>query len=350
MPRVHEVAKELGVSSKEVLAKLDQMGEPAASHSSTIDDGVAARLKHEIADGGTPRAEAVATAPLTRAGAGPLETSGGHEPAGSGGTAAPAKQAEGEEQEGTSGALGGPSEDAKAPKKAPKKRFGLFRRKERPARSRGARILSQIAELPLLVLVAFLIAVVIKTFIMQAFYIPSGSMKPTLQIGDRVLVEKVTGWLGGPGRGDVVVFARNTFSGEKGPDLPWYRDAQNYVKELLGLPTGREEDYIKRIVAVGGDTIRYEGSPRELYVNGEKVEEDYLPRLDNSSSSIVAGNCPGRMKASENGCVVPAGTVFVMGDNRNNSADSRSIGPVDEDKIVGEAFVIIWPPSDFGGL
>ena len=345
MPRVHEIAKELGVSSKEVLTKLDQMGEPAASHSSAIDDGVAARLKQEISDGGFPHPPSIATSPLTKA----EEGSNASSPTGSG--------------DSTQGAAGGtgtaaastaaekPGEDADSPaKKKPKRRFGIFPRKERPTRSRRARILSQIAELPLLVLVAFLIAVVIKTFIMQAFYIPSGSMKPTLQIGDRVLVEKVTSWLGGPGPGDVVVFARNTFPGKKGPDLPWYRDAQNYVRELLGLPTGREEDYIKRIVAEGGDTIRYEGSPRELYVNGEKVEEDYLPRPDNSSSSIVAGNCPAKMKASENGCVVPAGTVFVMGDNRNNSADSRSIGPVDEDKIVGKAFVIIWPPSDFGGL
>ena len=341
MARVHELAKELGVSSKEVLAKLDQMGEPAASHSSTIDDGVAARLKSEIADGGIPNREPVATAPLTRAG------SEAREPDGAAKTVAPPRQ---EAAEGAPGAAVATSPGASDTDEKPKKRFGLFRRKERPKRSRRARILGQIAELPLLVLVAFVIAVVIKTFIMQAFYIPSGSMKPTLQVGDRVLVEKVTSWLGGPGHGDVVVFARNTFPGDKGPDLPWYKDVQNYVRELLGLPTGREEDYIKRIVAVGGDTIRYEGSPRELYVNGEKVEEDYLPKPDNSSSSIVAGSCPGKMKASENGCVVPAGTVFVMGDNRNNSADSRSIGPVDEDKIVGKAFVIIWPPADFGWL
>ena len=326
MPRIHEVAKELGVSSKEVLERLDRMGEPVASPASSIDDAVAARLREEISNGGpAPQAEPVATAPLSRPGTTPSPT---------------------DSSATDSSATGAPATEEK------KKRFGLFRRrKQRPKRSRKARILSQIAELPLLVLVAFLIAVVIKTFIMQAFYIPSGSMKPTLQIGDRVLVEKVTNWLGGPGQGDVVVFARNVFPGKEGPDVPWYRDVQNYVRELLGLPTGREEDYIKRIVAVGGDTIRYEGSPRQLYVNGEEVKEDYLPRPDNVSSPITPGsNCPGQMKSSEDGCVVPAGTVFVMGDNRNNSADSRTIGPVAEDKIVGRAFVIIWPPSDFGGL
>ena len=241
--------------------------------------------------------------------------------------------------------------DRGEPTERKKKRFGIFpRRRDKPPKSRRARVLSQIAELPLLILVAFLIAVVIKTFIMQAFYIPSGSMKPTLQVGDRVLVEKVTNWFGGPGYGDVVVFARDVFPGRKGPDDPWYTDAKNYVRELLGLPTGQEEDYIKRVVALGGDTILYEGSPRELTVNGETVDEDYLPKPDNSSSSITASNCPAKMKESTDGCVVPAGSVFVMGDNRDNSADSRSIGPVDEEKIVGRAFIIIWPPSDFGTL
>ena len=351
MPRVHEVAKELGVSSKEVLDRLDRMGEPATSHASSIDDTVAARLRYDASNGaGDPGStgEPVATAPLTRAGPPGDGLSDTNESA----------VTSGDEITGVSGASDetgdaqvGAAATSDEGAGAEKKRFGLFRRKERPKKSRGRRVLSQIAELPLLVFVAFLIAVIIKTFIMQAFYIPSGSMKPTLQVGDRVLVEKVTGWFGGPGHGDVVVFARNVFDGKKGPDLPWYRDAQNYVRELLGLPTGREEDYIKRIVAMGGDTIRYEGSPRQLYVNGEEVdEEDYLPRPDNASSSITPNNCPGKMKSSEDGCVVPAGSVFVMGDNRDNSADSRSIGPVEEDKIVGRAFVIIWPPSDFGGL
>lgn len=233
---------------------------------------------------------------------------------------------------------------------APKRRRFLRRRKKRPPKSLGARIVSGVAEIPLLVLAAFLIAVVIKTFIMQAFYIPSGSMRPTLEVGDRVLVEKVSGLFGGPGRGSVVVFARHVFTGVQRPDLPWYEDVRDYIRELLGLPTGREEDYIKRVVAVGGDTVRYEGTPRELIVNGEKVEEDYLKSPDNSSQHILPNDCPPKMESSEGGCLVPAGTVFVMGDNRNNSADSRAIGPVDEDKIVGKAFVVIWPPSNLGGL
>lgn len=359
MPRVHEVAKELGISSKEVLERLDRMGEPAKSHSSTIDDNVAERLR----DGsGTSLASAPsAGGSLDAAGNGEAPVAGtSPEPvaatAASGDGAADPETGDAEATAPASGSSVATETrdeqgDAKpaASDTAPKRR-GLFRRKPKPIRSRGRRILAQIAELPLLVFVAFLIAVVIKTFIMQAFYIPSGSMKPTLQVGDRVLVEKVTSWLGGPGRGDVVVFARNVFPGKKGPDLPWYRDAQNYVRELLGLPTGREEDYIKRIVAESGDTIRYDGSPRELFVNGEKVEEDYLPRPDRGSTFIRSGDCPPKMDSTDGGCLVPAGKVFVMGDNRANSADSRSIGPVDEEKIVGRAFVVIWPLSNFGGL
>lgn len=328
MPRVHEVAAELGVSSKEVLDRLDRMGEPASSQSTSIDDGVAERLRNDMSNGaGAPGSDGAGAAA-----AGASTTTAAPE----GGRDADA------EAEAKAGSDTTPAEE--------KKRWGLFRRKERPKKSRGARILTQIAELPLLVFVAFLIAVIIKTFLMQAFFIPSGSMKPTLRVGNRVLVEKVTGWFGGPGHGDVVVFARDVFQGNKGPDLPWYRDGQNYVRELLGLPTGQEEDYIKRIVAVGGDTIRYAGSPRQLYVNGDVVKEDYLPKADGASSPITANSCPSKMKSSENGCLVPAGTVFVMGDNRNNSADSRSIGPVGEDKIIGRAFVVIWPLEDFGGL
>jgi signal peptidase I len=293
----------------------------------------------------------VATAPLERTG----PPADGETPASPAAETATTTPSDASEREVTStgpevGKTGPPVADHGDPMERKKKRFGIFPRRDKPPKSRRSRIISQIAELPLLILVAFLIAVVIKTFIMQAFYIPSGSMKPTLQVGDRVLVEKVTNWFGGPGYGDVVVFARDVFPGRKGPDVPWYSDAKNYVRELLGLPTGQEEDYIKRVVALGGDTIRYEGSPRELIVNDEKVDEDYLPKPDNSSSSITASNCPAKMKESTDGCVVPAGSVFVMGDNRDNSADSRSIGPVDEEKIVGRAFVIIWPPSDFGTL
>ena len=346
MPRVHELAKELGVSSQEVLARLERMGEPAKTHSSTIGESVAARLRTDSGASLAAAPPAGGSVDADKVAPGASSTGGSPDAATRAGDGGPA---------------GATTTMPRPPSPPPpttdgngttprKRRRRLFRRKPKPIRSRGARILAQVAELPLLVLVAFLIAVVIKTFIMQAFYIPSGSMKPTLQVGDRVLVEKITGRLGGPAHGDVVVFARNVFPGNRGPDVPWYKDVQNYLRELLGLPTGREEDYIKRIVAEGGDSIRYEGTPRELFVNNEKVDEDYLKRPDNGSTTITSKNCPSKMKSADEGCLVPTGTVFVMGDNRDNSADSRSIGPVDEDKIIGRAFVVIWPPSNFTGL
>jgi signal peptidase I len=206
-------------------------------------------------------------------------------------------------------------------------------------------------ELPLLILLAFVMAVIIKTFLVQAFFIPSGSMSPTLHVGDRVLVEKVSYRFGEAERGDVVVFAQSVF-GRSTPDLPWQLDARNFLRELLGLPTGSEQDYIKRIVAVGGDTVRYSGTPRRLVVNGEVVREPYMrARRDRFSPSLAASDCRRlRMQAVADGCRVPEGRVFVMGDNRSNSEDSRAIGPIKETKIVGHAFVIIWPAGDFGGI
>lgn len=219
-----------------------------------------------------------------------------------------------------------------------------------PKRSGGKSWLQHLGELPMLVLVAFVIAVVIKTFLVQAFFIPSESMLPTLHPGDRVLVEKLSYRLHDPRRGDVVVFEKSVFGAPE--DVPWYRDGANFLRELLGLPTGGEEDYIKRIVAVGGDTLRYEGSPRRLIVNGDRVPQGFIRGgRDRYSSSITETDCERlRMDPEDGGCVVPAGRVFVMGDNRGDSEDSRILGPIDEDRIVGRAFVLIWPPGSMGLL
>ena len=217
-------------------------------------------------------------------------------------------------------------------------------------RSRTKAFLKHLTELPMLVLIAFGIAILIKTFLVQAFFIPSGSMIPTLREGDRVLVEKVSYALHDPRRGDVVVFEKSVFG--KTPDLPWYDDARNFLRELLGLPTGGAEDYIKRVVAVAGDTIRYSGTPRNLVINGEEVDQGFVKGgKDRFSSSITKDDCERlEMEPAGNACRVPAGRIFVMGDNRANSEDSRILGPVDKDKVVGKAFVVIWPPEDFGTL
>ncbi|MXM66960.1 signal peptidase I [Streptomyces sp. HUCO-GS316] len=202
---------------------------------------------------------------------------------------------------------------------------------------------SAVKEIPLLVGVAVLIALVLKTFLVQAFVIPSGSMEQTIQIGDRVLVDKFTPWFGSkPGRGDVVVF--------KDPG-GWLKDEQptakkedpvvvKQVKEGLTfiglLPSDNEKDLIKRVVGVGGDRVKCCDAQGRVTVNGVPLNEgDYL----------YPGNVPSEAKFD---ITVPQGRLWVMGDHRANSADSRSHqdtngGTVSEDSVVGRAMVIAWP-------
>ena len=196
---------------------------------------------------------------------------------------------------------------------------------------------SFLKELPVLVVIAFAIALLIKTFLLQAFFIPSASMEPTLMIGDRVLVEKLSYRFGGADRGDVVVFEKDVgalINPDAGPGEPFYVDIVNAFKELFGFPTGDKQDFIKRVIAVGGDVV--EGKEGKVFVNGDEVVEPYLP--DETTTSDFGP------------VEIPEGMVFVMGDNRANSDDSRGFGPVDEEKIVGRAFLLIWPPSDAGTL
>lgn len=247
---------------------------------------------------------------------------------------------------GTSSAEAATPQPEEAPASVPPKK----RRPSMRARVKGFK--NKATEIPVLVFLAFAIAILIKTFLVQAFYIPSTSMLPTLRTGDRVLVEKLSYRFTDPDRGDVVVFEKSVFGAKKNQDLPWYQDAQGFFRELLGLPTGTEEDYIKRIVAISGDVVEYKGSPRKLLINGEKVAQPFIYRgKDTGSPTLTSADCERlKMQKAGTGCRVPAGRVFVMGDNRGNSEDSRILGPIEEEKIVGRAFVIIWPPSDFGGL
>jgi signal peptidase I len=178
------------------------------------------------------------------------------------------------------------------------------------------------------------VALLLKTFVIQAFYIPSASMVPTLQEGDRVLVEKISYVVGSPGRGDVIVFERDLASDMTVEEAQWWEKVVDSFRGLFGFPTGTTQDFIKRVVAVGGDTV--EGRPEGVYVNGELVGEPYLE--------------PGTGTAEFAPVEVPDGQVFVMGDNRGNSDDSRSFGAISEDRIVGHAFVLIWPPAEVDTL
>jgi len=177
---------------------------------------------------------------------------------------------------------------------------------------------------------AVLVALVVKTFVLQAFFIPSGSMEPTLQGGpgipeDRVLVDKVSYRFRAPAHGDIVVF-------HAPPDFP----------------APDVDDLIKRVVGVPGDEIVFENS--RVKVNGEFVSEPFLgPNQRTDPAPEGAGSYTHRCVA-EDPCKVPAGHLWVMGDNRTNSEDSRYIGPIDQDLVVGRAFVLVWPFNRFSGL
>lgn len=176
----------------------------------------------------------------------------------------------------------------------------------------------------LVVVGAVAVALLIKTFVVQAFYIPSESMTPTLEIGDRVLVNKLSYHLHGINRGDVVVFER--------PDT----DSNDQIKDL-----------IKRVIGLPGDKVVYLND--QVYINDHLLSEPYLPKGTVSQpgpgSSTWTAKC-----TRDDPCIIPKGSVWVMGDNRTNSKDSRYLGPIDENLIVGRAFVIVWPPSRFSGI
>lgn len=175
---------------------------------------------------------------------------------------------------------------------------------------RAAKRRSGALELLLIAVLAFgLVFGVVRPFIVEAFVIPSESMAPTLQVGDRVLANKFVYDFSDPERGDVIVFESVEMEGQ---------------------------DLIKRVVGTPGDTVAVrEGT---LYVNGEPQQEEYLNQRG-------SGLSPPQERIT-----IPEDTVFVMGDNRANSRDSRFFGPVPEENIEGEAFVIFWPPTRLSGL
>jgi len=192
-------------------------------------------------------------------------------------------------------------------------------------------------ELPILLLVSLAIAILIKTFLIQAFYIPSISMEPTLDRGDRILVCRICLHLSDIQRGDIVVFsdphpAPGVDRGPVGALLHW-------LGQGLGAAQPENKDYVKRVIGLPGDVV--ELNDGQLFVNGEKVDEPYLnSEIDTRPFGPVT---------------VPAGMLFVLGDNRAHSGDSRfppptGLGYVPENTVIGKAFVIVYPPSRWGWL
>lgn len=157
---------------------------------------------------------------------------------------------------------------------------------------------------------AVLVALLLRASLFQAFWIPSESMETTLMVDDRVLVNKVSYQLHQINRGDVVVFSR--------PD--------NDPAEI--------RDLIKRVIALPGEKV--EGRGGSVYINGNRLDEPYLDE--------------GIATEDFEPIVVPVNEIFVMGDNRSNSTDSRVFGTVGEERVVGRAFVLFWPVNRLGSL
>lgn len=187
---------------------------------------------------------------------------------------------------------------------------GPAHRKKPGGKGSNARAL---AEWVVIIVAALLVAIVVKTFLIQAFYIPSGSMEPTLKPGDRVLVNKLSYDLHSIHRGDIVVFKTPPSEAASDPGI------KDLIKRVIGLPGDR-------IQAING----------LVYIDGKLLNEPYLPR------GTVTTSLPLQ--------TVPPGQYFVMGDNRTNSKDSRFIGTIPKHLIVGRAFVRVWPVSGIGLL
>jgi signal peptidase I len=174
-------------------------------------------------------------------------------------------------------------------------------------RGRGRSLLGTVIEIVVIVAAAFANAMLVQFFLFKPFTIHQVSMQPTLMEGDRILLNRIVYHFREPRSGDVIVFHS---------------------------PLSDKEDLVKRIVAVAGDTVAvHQGT---LYVNGVAREEPYL--LEEN----IEGDYPETP--------IPAGQVFVMGDNRNNSGDSRLFGPLERSMIIGEAFVVYWPIRHWKGL
>lgn len=210
-------------------------------------------------------------------------------------------------------------------------------------------------ELPLLLVIAFCLAVLIRTFLLQAFYIPSGSMENTLEVGDRVLVNKVIYDMRTPARGEVVVFhGTDKWLPENQPDpnIGFFSELGRTLGDLVGMTRPGEKDFIKRVIGLPGDVVACCDLNGLVTVNGHPLDEPYVtnnsPRIDQQpTAERSAEDCQSRKFGP---VIVEPGQMFVMGDNRLVSRDSRCQGTVPIENVIGRAFVILWPSSRWESL
>ena len=200
------------------------------------------------------------------------------------------------------------------------------------ARSKEKSGQNSLVELVMIVAIALALALGIQAFLVKPFRIPSESMVPTLQIGQRVLVDRVSFKFGEPDRGDIVVFKPpvgqpSTCGVPRASDQPCPR----------GTPEKSDTNFIKRVVGLPGDRLKVlEG---HVYINGRRQKESYA-RIDPECATC---NLPREI-------TIPDGQYYMMGDNRGESADSREWGPVPKEWLIGKAFMTYWPPGRIGLL
>src|SRR5688572_8433742 len=211
---------------------------------------------------------------------------------------------------------------------------------------------SLIRELPVLLLIAFVLALLVKTFLVQAFFIPSGSMERTLHgcpgcTGDRVLVNKVPYWFGEPEPGDIVVFeGPESWSPEVDVQEPgnWFSSGLMWLGRAIGVAPPSEDDFVKRVIATGGQTVQCCDPEGRATVDGQPLDEPYVFE-DTPLESRVFGPV-----------TVPEGRLWVMGDHRSASADSKAhitdrySGTIVVDDVIGKDALIVWPVSRYDNL
>ena len=182
-----------------------------------------------------------------------------------------------------------------------------------------------LAELPILALIALVVAFVLKTFVAQAYYIPSSSMEPQLHIGDRVIVSKLSYELHDPHRGDIIVFPSPEDHSVDDSPLP-IRVIRG-IFEGVGLAKPQKEILIKRVIGLPGEVVAAHDG--HVFIDGRELIEPYLPN--------------GVLTEPFGPTKVPDGSLWVMGDNRGNSRDSRYIGAIKESDVIGRAILKVWP-------